>query len=89
MDNHNMLIEFCIPDTELNAEMLTGDRGSLRIDVEVIGQMDGMTMFRKRGKAVAEGNFKPENAKQMRERLLEKQEDAAEGETPETESDKD
>lgn len=73
MDNHNILMEFCIPDTELNAEMLTGDRGSLRIDVEVIGQMDGMTMFRKRGKAVAEGNFKPENAKQMRERILEKQ----------------
>lgn len=83
MDNHNMLIEFCIPDTELNAEMLTGDRGSLRIDVEVIGQMDGMTMFRKRGKAVAEGNFKPENAKQMRERLIEKQDAEEDATDPE------
>lgn len=71
----DILSEFAIPDTELNAEMLTGDRGSLRIDVEVIGQVDGKTIFRKHDKAVAEGNFKPENAKQMRERILDKQDE--------------
>lgn len=71
-----ILTEFCIPNTELNAEMQTGDRGSLRIEVEVIGQLEGKTIFRKHDKAVAEGNFKPENAKQMRKRLTEK--------TPET-----
>lgn len=72
MDNE-ILSEFSIPDTELNAEMTTGDRGSLRLDVEVIGRVDGKTIFRKHNKATAEGNFKPENAKQMRERLLDKQ----------------
>lgn len=70
-----ILSEFCIPNTELNAEMETGDRGSLRIEVEVIGQIEGMTIFRKHDKAVAEGNFKPENAKQMRKRLLDKQDE--------------
>lgn len=69
MDNE-ILSEFSIPNTELNAEMTVGDRGRLALDVEVIGQVDGRTIFRKHNKAVAEGNFKPENAKQMRERLI-------------------
>lgn len=67
----DILSEFCIPNSELNAEMEVGDRGSIRIDVEVIGQLEGKTIFRKHNKATAEGNFKPENAKQMRERMLE------------------
>jgi hypothetical protein len=77
-----ILSEFSIPDTELNAEMLTGDLGSLRLEVEVIGQVDGKTIFRKRGKTVAEGNFKPENAKQMRKRLVEKQDTAEDATDP-------
>lgn len=68
-----ILTEFAIPSNELNAEMLTGDRGSLRLEVEVIGQVDGMTIFRKHDKAVAEGNFKPETAKQLRKKILDKQ----------------
>lgn len=72
-----ILSEFCIPDSELNADMETGDRGTLSIEVEVIGRIEGKTIFRKHNKAKAEGNFKPENAKQMRERITEK--------TPETE----
>ena len=68
-----ILSEFSIPDTELGAEMLVGDRGRLSIDVEVIGQIEGCTIFRKHNKAKAEGNFRPENAKQMRERLVEKE----------------
>lgn len=73
MDN-DILTEFSIPNTELNAEMEVGDRGRLSLDVEVIGQVDGRTVFRKHDKATAEGNFKPENAKQMRERLIKKDE---------------
>ena len=65
-----ILSEFCIPNSEINADMEVGDRGRLYIDVEVIGQIEGKTIFRKHNKAKAEGNFKPENAKQMRERLL-------------------
>lgn len=70
-----ILSEFSIPDTELGADMVTGDRGSLRFEVEVIGQVDGRTIFRKHGKVTAEGNFKPENAKQMRDRLVKDQDE--------------
>jgi hypothetical protein len=68
-----ILSEFSIPNTELNADMEVGDRGTLSIEVEVIGQIEGCTVFRKHNKVKAEVNFKPENAKQMRERLIEKQ----------------
>lgn len=68
-----ILSEFSIPNTELNADMEVGDRGTLAIEVEVIGVVEGCTLFRKHNKARAEGNFKPENAKQMRERLVEKE----------------
>lgn len=69
-----ILTEFSIPNTELNADMEVGDRGTLAIEVEVIGIIEGCTVFRKHNKAKAEGNFKPENAKQMRERIIEKEE---------------
>lgn len=68
-----ILDTFSIPDSEINAEMVAGDRGRLLIDVEVVGRVDGKTIFRKHNQAKADGNFKPEGAKQMRERLLEKQ----------------
>lgn len=68
-----ILSEFSIPDSEINADMVAGDRGRLILDVEVIGRVDGRTIFRKHNQAKAEGNFKPENAKQMRERLVNKQ----------------
>lgn len=72
MDNE-ILSEFAIPDSEINAEMVAGDHGRLLIDVEVIGRVDGRTIFRKHNQAKADGNFKPEGAKQLRERLLDKQ----------------
>lgn len=73
MDKH-ILSEFAIPDTELGAEMTIGDYGKLTITVEVMGRVDGCTLFRKHKKAVPEGNFKPEGAKEMRERIIEKEE---------------
>jgi len=74
----DILTDFAIPNSELGAEMITGDHGQLMIDVEVIGQVGDVTLFRKHNKAVPEGNFKPENAKQMRERLVKKQEKTGE-----------
>lgn len=74
MDNE-ILSEFSIPDSEINAEMVTGDRGRLILDVEVIGRVDGRTIFRKHNQAKADGNFRPENAKQMRERMMKKQDE--------------
>lgn len=73
MDNHEILSEFCIPESELDAALEIGDYGRLSLSVEVIGRVNGMVMFRKHKKATVEGNFKPEGAKDMRERLLEKQ----------------
>lgn len=75
-----ILAEFSIPNTELNADMEVGDRGTLAIEVEVIGVVEGCTIFRKHNKARAEGNFKPENAKQMRERIIAKEENDNEDE---------
>lgn len=75
MDNDEMLTEFCIPKSELNAEMMVGDYGKLAMTVEVIGIMADHIMFRKHKKAVIEGDFKPESAKLMRERLINKEED--------------
>lgn len=80
MDNE-ILSEFSIPAGEIDAPIQTGDIGDLRITVEVISQVNGLVGFRKRKKAVVEGNFKPEGAKDMRERLLAKQ-DETESETP-------
>lgn len=80
MDNHEILSEFCIPESEIAAALETGDFGKLGISVEVIGRVNGMVIFRKHKKAIAEGNFKPEGAKDMRDRLLSKQ-DATEDAT--------
>lgn len=74
MDNE-ILSEFAIPESEIAASLETGDFGKLALSVEVIGRVNGMIIFRKHKKAVAEGNFKPEGAKDLRERLLDKQED--------------
>lgn len=72
MDNE-ILSEFCIPESEIAASLETGDFGKLSISVEVIGRVNGMIVFRKHKKAVAEGNFRPEGAKELRDRILEKQ----------------
>jgi len=72
MDN-DILTEFSIPAGEIDAPLQTGDFGKVVIAVEVIGTTDGLIHFRKHKKAIAEGNFKPEGAKDLRERLLEKQ----------------
>jgi hypothetical protein len=69
-----ILSEFSIPDTELGAEMTIGDYGKITLTVEVIGRVNGCTIFRKHKKAIPEGNFKPEGAKELRERILEKEE---------------
>jgi hypothetical protein len=75
MDKHDILSEFSIPESEIAASLETGDHGKLALTVEVIGRVNGMVIFRKHNKAIAEGNFKPEGAKELRERLLDKQED--------------
>lgn len=72
----DILTDFAIPNSEINAEMMVGEYGRLIIDVEVIGQVDGRTIFRKHGKAKADGNFRPESAKQMKARLLAQDDDA-------------
>lgn len=74
MDKHEILSEFCIPESELDASIEVGDYGKLTLTVEAIGRINGMIVFRKHNKAVVDGNFKPEGAKEMRERILEKEE---------------
>lgn len=81
MDKHEILSEFCIPESELDAAIEVGDYGRITLTVEVIGRINGIIVFRKHKKAIPEGNFKPEGANDMRERLLEKQDsDEAEDE---------
>lgn len=69
-----ILSEFAIPTGEVDAPVEVGDFGKLVIEVEAIARLDGVTIFRKHKKARVEGNFRPEGAKELRERLLEKQE---------------
>lgn len=76
--DHDILSEFCIPANEIDAEIEVGDLGKLILSVEVIGKVNGVYMFRKHKKAKLEGDFKPEGAKDMRERILDKQEDDSE-----------
>lgn len=71
--DHELLSEFCIPANEIDSEIETGDLGKLVLSVEVIGKVNDMYIFRKHKKAIPEGNFRPEGAKDMRDRLLEKQ----------------
>lgn len=73
--NNEILSEFAIPESEIDAAIETGDHGRLAITVEVIGRLNGLIIFRKHKKAVAEGNFKPEGAKEIRERLLDKEDE--------------
>lgn len=75
MDN-KILSEFAIPESEIDAALETGDHGKLGLTVEVIGRVNGLIIFRKHKKAVAESNFKPEGAKELRERLLDKEDEA-------------
>ena len=70
MDKHEILSEFCIPESELDASIEVGDYGKLTLTVEAIGRINGMIVFRKHKKAVGDGNLKPEGAKEMRERIL-------------------
>ncbi len=81
MDNE-ILSEFAIPESEIAAAVETGDYGKLSLSVEVIGRVNGMVIFRKHKKATVEGDFKPEGAKDMRERLLEKQDTAEDSTDP-------
>ena len=74
MDNDMILSEFSIPSNEIDTELETGDLGKLVLSVEVIGKVNNMYVFRKHKKAIAEGNFRQETVKDMRERLVEKQE---------------
>jgi hypothetical protein len=74
MDKHEILSEFCIPANEIDADLAVGDFGKLALTVEVIGKVNDMFIFRKHKRAVPEGNFKPEGAKELRERIIEKQE---------------
>ena len=73
MDKDKILTEFSIPAGEIDAPLQTGDLGKISLHVEVIGTTDGLIHFRKHKKAITDGNFKPEGANDMRERLLEKQ----------------
>jgi len=75
MDKHEILSEFAVPESEIAASLETGDHGKLALFVEVIGRVNGLIIFRKHKKAIPEGNFKPEGAKELRERILDKQED--------------
>lgn len=77
MDN-DLLSEFSIPAGEIDAPIQTGDFGKICLSVEVIGTTDGLIHFRKHKKAATQGNFRPEGAKDLRERLLAKEEKAPE-----------
>lgn len=74
-DNMQILSEFSIPESEIDASLEVGDFGKVVIPVEVIGRIEGRIVFRKHQKAVPEGNFRKESVQEMRGRLLDKQND--------------
>lgn len=67
------ILEFTLPKNECDVDAQTGDHGEIRLKVEIIAETPDSFTFRKKDKAVAEGNFRPEGAKEMRERLIDKQ----------------
>jgi len=63
------LSEFCLPKSEVNADLAVGEFGNLTIQVEVIAVESDEIKFRRHGEAKADGAFKAESLEQMRERI--------------------
>jgi len=63
------LNEFHIAKSELDMDLDIGETGMVMVPVEVIAIDKETYLLRKNGKIEAEGSFKPETVKDMRERI--------------------
>lgn len=63
-------LEFSLPVDEIKEHLDVGQRGWIRIPVEVIqGESNGMISFRKAGKSASEGAFQSATASELRNDL--------------------
>lgn len=67
------IMEFMIPVSEIDMSLKEGQRGTLRIPVEIVAVSDGMVTFRKSDSISAEGTFHDETVNEMRDRLVKDQ----------------
>ena len=67
------IMEFMVPVSEIDMDLKVGERGNLRIPVEIVAVSDGMVTFRKVNSITSEGTFRPETTNEMRSRLLEQE----------------
>lgn len=81
------VMEFMLPESEVDREISVGDIGTVAIPVVVVAINDGMVTFRKTDKVNVEGGFRKETLDEMRKRIIDEQEEAVE--TPEEESTED
>ena len=72
------VMEFNIPEGEVDKEVSVGEIGTMVIPVVVIARNDGMITLRKAGQVKSEGNFRPETLDEMRKRIIDEQEEATE-----------
>ena len=63
------VLEFSIPDNEVEEGLKVGDKGELIIPVEVVSKGDGITTYRKSGAAKSERRFREESITEMRDRI--------------------
>jgi hypothetical protein len=72
------LMDFMIPESEVDQEVTVGDVGHILVPVVVVSRNDGMICFRKTNNIKPEGSFRPETIDEMRKRIIDEQEESTE-----------
>lgn len=67
------LMEFNIPESEIDAPVEIGDIGTIVVPVVVVASNDGMVTFRKTNTVSIEGGFRKETLDEMRKRIIDEQ----------------
>lgn len=81
------LEEFNMSESEVDQELEVGDIGTITIPVVVVSKEKGQVTFRKTDKANVDSGFRKETLDEMRKRIIDEQEEAAETATEEATED--
>lgn len=80
-------MEFSIPDHEVDKDVKVGDVGTVIVPVVIVAHENGVVTFRKTKNLQIDGGFRAETTSELRDRILDEQEEAAE--SPEEEKTED
>ena len=81
------MMEFSIPESEVDAQVTVGDVGAVTIPVVIVSHENGRVTFRKTKNLEIQGGFRAETVDELRKRIIDEQEEATE--SPEEEAKED